>query len=100
MQGAKQLQELFGHGHNRQQRRGTAFTVFLALALFVLCLTAIMLLAEECMSLFSCTEEDKGDCPLSTQFSIPTVAALMMPPGAVAWKAEILWVLFISIKHS
>jgi hypothetical protein len=28
-------------------------------------------------------EKDKGDCPLSNQFSIP-VAALMMPPVAVA----------------
>jgi hypothetical protein len=41
-----------------------AFTAFLVLALFILCLTAIMLLAEEYKSLFSCMEEDKGDCPL------------------------------------
>ncbi len=55
------------------------FTAFLALAFFVLCLTAIMSLAEEYKSLFSRTEEDKGNCPLLNQFSIPTVAALVMP---------------------
>jgi hypothetical protein len=38
-----------------------AFTAFLALAFFVLCLAAIMSLAEEYKSLFSCTEEDKGN---------------------------------------
>jgi hypothetical protein len=64
--------------------RAAAFTVFLALALFVLCLTAILLLAEEYKSLFSCTEKDKGDCPLSNQFMIPTVAALVMPLFTVA----------------
>ncbi len=42
-----------------------AFTAFLVLAFFVLCLTVIMSLAEEYESLFSCTEEDKGNCPLS-----------------------------------
>jgi hypothetical protein len=57
-----------------------AFTAFLA----VLCLTAIMSLAEEYESLSFCTEEDKGNCPLSNQFSIPTVVALVMPPVAVA----------------
>jgi hypothetical protein len=56
----------------------------LALALFVLCLTAIVLLTEEYKSLFSCTEEDKGNCPLLNQFLIPTVAALVMPPVAMA----------------
>jgi Mn2+/Fe2+ NRAMP family transporter len=56
------------------------FTVFLV----VLCLTAIMSLAEEYKSLSSRTEEDKGDCPLSNQFSITTVAALVMTPVAVA----------------
>jgi hypothetical protein len=61
-----------------------AFTAFLALALFVLCLTAIMLLAGEYKSLFSCTEKDKGICPLSNQFLIPTVAASVMPAVAVA----------------
>ncbi len=55
-----------------------AFTAFLALVLFVLCLTAIMSLAEEYKSLFSRTEEEKGNCPLLNQFSIPTVAALVM----------------------
>ncbi len=47
VRGAKQLQGLCGHSHQRQQPRVDAFTTFLALALFVLCLTAIMLLAEE-----------------------------------------------------
>jgi hypothetical protein len=42
-----------------------AFMAFLALELFVLCLMVIMPLAEEYKSLFSCTEEDKGNCPLS-----------------------------------
>jgi hypothetical protein len=55
-----------------------AFRAFLALAIFVLCLTAIMSLAEEYKSLFSCTEEDKGNCPLLNQFLIPGVAALVM----------------------
>jgi hypothetical protein len=52
-----------------------AFTVFLASAFFVLCLTAIMSLAEDYKSLISHTEEDKGNCPLLNQFLIPTVAA-------------------------
>ncbi len=56
-----------------------AFTAFLALAFFVLCLAAIMSLAEEYKSLFSRTEEDKGNCPLLNQFLIPTVAASVMP---------------------
>jgi hypothetical protein len=43
-----------------------------------------MLLAELYKSMISCMEEDKGDCPLSNQFLIPTVAALVMPPVAVA----------------
>jgi hypothetical protein len=43
-----------------------------------------MSLAEEYESLSSCTEEDKGDCPLLNQFLIPTVAALVMPLVAVA----------------
>jgi hypothetical protein len=63
--------------------RAAAFMAFLALALFKLCFMAIMLLAEEYQSLLSCTEEDKGECPLSNQFSISTVAALLMPPVAV-----------------
>jgi hypothetical protein len=49
----------------------------------VLCLTAIMLLVEEYKSLFSCTEKDKGNCPLSNQFSIP-VSASVLPPVAIA----------------
>jgi hypothetical protein len=58
-----------------------AFTAFSV----VLCLAAIMSLAEEYKSLSSHTEVDKGNFPLSNQFLIPTVAALvMMPPVAVA----------------
>jgi hypothetical protein len=45
--------------------RAATFTAFLVLALFVLCLTVIMLLAEEYESLFSRMEEDKDICPLS-----------------------------------
>ena len=45
---------------------------------------AIMLLAEEYKSLFCCTEEDKGNSPLSNQFLIPTVTASVMPLVAVA----------------
>ncbi len=56
------------------------FKEFLPLVLFILCLMAIILLAEEYKSFFSHAEEDKGDCPLLNQFSIPTVAALVMPP--------------------
>jgi hypothetical protein len=41
------------------------FTAFLVLAHFVLCLTAIMLLAEEYKSLFSHMEEDNGNSTLS-----------------------------------
>jgi tyrosine-specific transport protein len=64
-----------------------AFTAFSASALFVSCLTAVMSLAEEYESLlFSRTEEDDdGDCPtISNRFSIPAVAASVMPPVAVA----------------
>jgi hypothetical protein len=61
-----------------------AFMVILKLGLLVLCLMAIMLLAEEYKSLFSCTEEDKGNCLLLNQFSILTVAASVMPPVAMA----------------
>jgi hypothetical protein len=57
-----------------------AFMAFLA----DLCLMAIMSLAEEYKSLSSRMEEDKGNCPLLNQFSIPTVAASVMPPVAVA----------------
>jgi hypothetical protein len=56
-----------------------AFKAFLVLALIVLCLTAIMSLAEEYKSLFPSTEEDKGNCPFLDQFLIPTVAASVMP---------------------
>ncbi len=63
--------------------RVAAFTAFLALVCFVLCLTAIMSLAKEYKSLFSCTEEDKGNCPLLNQFYIPTVAASVMPQVAM-----------------
>jgi hypothetical protein len=55
------------------------FMVFFALVFFVFCLTAIMLLAEEYKSLSSCTEEDKGNCPISKPVPIPTVAAMVMP---------------------
>ncbi len=61
-----------------------AFAAFSASALFVSCLTAVMSLAEEYESLFSRTEEDGGDCPVSNRFSIPAVAASVMPPVAVA----------------
>ncbi len=47
-----------------------AFMAFLA----VLYLMVIMSLAEEYKSLFTCTEEDKGNCPLLNQFLISTVA--------------------------
>jgi hypothetical protein len=60
------------------------FTVFLALAFFVLCLTAIMSPAEEFKGLFSRTEKDKGNCPLLNQFLIPTMDALVMPSVARA----------------
>jgi hypothetical protein len=62
----------------------TAFTVFLLLGLFVLCLTAIMLLAEEYESLFYHTVEVKGNSPLSDQFLILPVTASVMPLVAVA----------------
>jgi hypothetical protein len=62
----------------------TAFTRFLVLVLFVLFLMAIMLLAEEYKSLFSHTEEDKGNSPISNQFLILTVTASVMPLVAVA----------------
>lgn len=61
-----------------------AFTAFSASALFVSCLTAVMSLAEEYESIFSRTVEDDYDCPLSNQFSIPAVAASVIPPVAVA----------------
>ncbi len=64
--------------------RAAAFTGFLALAFFVLCLTAIMPLAEEYKSLFSRMEEDKGNYPLLNQFLIPIVAASVMPLVAMA----------------
>jgi hypothetical protein len=63
--------------------RAAAFTAFLALALFLLCLMAIISLAEEYKSLFSHIEEDKGNSPLLNQFLIPTVAALVMPQAMV-----------------
>ncbi len=84
--------------------KAAAFTAFLALAVFVVCLTTIMSLAEEYKSLFSCTEEDKGNCPLLNQFSIPTVAALVMPLvllwRLLSWRVEISWAPIISIEHS
>jgi hypothetical protein len=43
-----------------------------------------MLDGKKYKSLFSCTEEDKGNCPLLNLFSIPTVAASLMPPVAMA----------------
>jgi hypothetical protein len=80
VQGDKQLQGLVDTATTASGVGAAAFTVFLVLALFVLCLMAIMLLAEEYKSLFSHTEEDdKGNCPLSNQFLIPTVAASVMP---------------------
>ncbi len=64
--------------------RAAAFTAFLVLALFILCLMTIIFLAKEYKSMFSRMEEDKGIHPLSNQFLIPTVAALVMHPVAVA----------------
>jgi hypothetical protein len=64
--------------------RAAAFAAFLVLALFVLCLMASMLLAEEYKSLFFSTEEDKVNFPLLNQFLIP-VAALVMFPVAVGF---------------
>jgi hypothetical protein len=60
-----------------------AFMVFLVLVLFVLCLKGMMSLVEEYESLSFCMEEDKGDCLLLKQFSIFTVAALVVPPVAM-----------------
>jgi hypothetical protein len=62
-----------------------AGTAALMAFLAVLCLRAIMSLAEEYKSLSSRMEEDKGNCPLLNLFSIPTVAALVMPLVAVAF---------------
>jgi hypothetical protein len=53
------------------------------LALFVLCLTVIMLLAEEYESLFSRTEEDKGYCPLSKLVLNPHCGCLGDAPFSV-----------------
>jgi hypothetical protein len=61
-----------------------AFTAFLALSFFVLCLTAIVSLAEEYKSFFARTEEDKGNFPILNQFSVPSVAASVMPLIAMA----------------
>jgi hypothetical protein len=63
--------------------RAATFMAFLVLALFVLCLTATMLLAGKYESLFSSMEEDKGNCSLSSQFLIP-VPSSVMPPVALA----------------
>ncbi len=84
MQGAEQLQELCGTATIASGAVAAVFAAFLALALFLFCLMAIMLLAKECKSLVSCTKEDKGNGPLSNQFLISTVAALVMPLVAVA----------------
>jgi hypothetical protein len=67
-----------------------AFTAFLALMFYVLCFTAIMSLAEEYKSLFSHTEEDKGNCPLLNHFSIPTVAASVMMMPLVAMMLDFM----------
>jgi amino acid permease len=65
-----------------------AFTAFSASALFVSSLTAVMSLAEEYESIFSKTsvkdDDEDGDCPLSNQFSIPAVAASVLPSLVVA----------------
>jgi hypothetical protein len=60
--------------------RAAAFMAFFVLALFVLCLMVIMLLAEEYKSLFSCTEEDKGNCPLSKPVLDPHCGCLSDDP--------------------
>ena len=78
------FKDFVGTATTTSSASAAVFTAFLDLALFVLCLMAIMSLAEEYKSLFYCTEEDKGNCPLLNQFSIPTVAASVMPPVAVA----------------
>ncbi len=56
--------------------RAATFMAFLALALFGLCLTVIMSLAEEYESLFSHTEEDTGNCPLSKPVPNPHCGCL------------------------
>ncbi len=56
--------------------RAAAFMAFLALALFVLCLTVIMSLAEEYESLFTGTEEDKGNRSLSKSVLDPHCGCL------------------------
>ena len=65
-----------------------AFTTFSASALFVSSLTAVMSLAEEYESIFSKKtvkdDDDDGDCRLSNQFSIPAVAASVLPSLVVA----------------
>ncbi len=43
-----------------------------------------MLLAKEYKSLFYRTEKDKVNCSLLNQYSIPAVAASVMPPVAMA----------------
>ena len=60
-----------------------AFAAFSASALFVSCLTAVMSLAKDYESIFSSTVENDYDFPL-LQFSIPAVAASVIPPVAVA----------------
>jgi hypothetical protein len=60
VQGAEQLQGFVDTATTASGAGAAAFTTFLALTLFVLCLMAIMMLAEEYKSLFSCVEEDKG----------------------------------------
>jgi hypothetical protein len=65
-----------------------AFTTFSASALFVSSLTAVMSLAEEYESIFSKKsvkdDDEDGDCRLSNQFSIPAVAASVLPSLVVA----------------
>ena len=65
-----------------------AFTTFSGSALFVSSLTAVMSLAEEYESIFSKKsvkdDDEDGDCRLSNQFSIPAVAASVLPSLVVA----------------
>jgi tyrosine-specific transport protein len=68
-----------------------ALAAFSMSALFVSCLTAVMSLAEECEAIFSrrtttaSTVDDEGDCIApSSRFSIPAVAASVIPPVGAA----------------
>jgi hypothetical protein len=84
VQGTEQLQGFVDTATTTSGAGAAAFTAFLALEFFVLCLTAIISLAKEYKSLFSCMEKDTGNCLLLNQFSILIVAALVMPLVSMA----------------